>query len=120
MRRVTSRATFRFNRRMFVSKWSLFVSVTLNAAGIRAGCESGLLQFKTAVRIMAIAATYRSFQHLVMERHIELRLHFIVATHTELRIARLQHVERCKARLLLVRRVYKYVRAGQILRDRVG
>jgi hypothetical protein len=69
------------------SEWTLFVRMTLNARCICTGCEPGLLELKTAVRIVTIAALHRAFEHLVMERFVEVRLNFVVATDAELRLA---------------------------------
>ena len=74
MWRVARNAPFRLYWSMFVNKWSLLVDVTLDAGCVDAGGESGLFQFETAMRIVAVAALHRSFQHLMMERQIELVL----------------------------------------------
>ena len=71
VRRVTRDASFGLHRRMFISEWTLLVRVTLNASRIGAGRQSRLLEFKTAMRIVAITALHRSFENLVMERQIE-------------------------------------------------
>jgi hypothetical protein len=94
MRRVTSRTPFSLKRRVFVGEWTLLISVTLNASCIRAGGQSGLLEFKTAMGIVAITALHGSFEDLMMERLCEIRLHFTMTTHAELRLADFQHVER--------------------------
>ncbi len=67
MRRMTSCASFGFHRSMLISKRTLLVRMALNARGVRAGGQSRLLEFKTAVRIVTIAATHHAFQHFVME-----------------------------------------------------
>ena len=102
MRRVTSHTAFCFERCMLVSEWTLLVHVTLYARRIRAGSQSGLLEFKTAVRIVAIATIHRSFEDFVMERLGEIRLGFTVATHAELRFGRFQQLNRREARFLSV------------------
>jgi hypothetical protein len=53
---------------MFERKRPLLVYVTLDASRVRSGSKPGLLQLEPAVRIVAIAATHRTFQNLVMER----------------------------------------------------
>ncbi len=68
VRRVTRGAPFRLHRRMFERKRPLLVYVTLDASRVRSGSKPGLLQLEPAVRIVAIAATHRTFQNLVMER----------------------------------------------------
>ena len=88
MRCVTGDTAFGLDRRMFVDKRTLLVCVTLDAGGVRAGGEPRLLELKTAVRIVAIAAFQRAFKHLVMERQLELVLGLAMTTHTELRFAR--------------------------------
>src|SRR4026209_1844162 len=60
MRRVTGNASFRFYRGMFVNKGTLFVDVTLDAGCVGASGESCLFEFKTAVRIVTIAALHRA------------------------------------------------------------
>ena len=93
MRGVTSRATFRLQRRMFVSKRPLLVGVALDASRIAASGESCLLQLKTAMRVVTVAALHRAFEDLVMERHAERRLHLTVTTKAKLRLTYLQHLQ---------------------------
>ena len=102
MRRVTRDAAIGLDRRMLVNKWSLLVCVTLDAGCIGAGRESRLLEFKTAVRIVAIAALHRAFQHFVMERQIELVLRLAVTTQAKLRLAVPEQFQIGEARLLCV------------------
>src|SRR5437773_2977128 len=99
VRRVASRTPFRLDRRMLVGKRTLFVDVALYARGIGAGRQPGLFQLKTAVRIVAIAATHCAFQNLMMEGRRERRLDLSVATHTKLRIVHPQHSDGREARL---------------------
>src|SRR4051794_1813810 len=99
---MTSRATFSLQRCMFVSKRSLLVGVALYASCISAGSESRLLELKTTVWIVAVAALHRALEDLVVERHVELRLHFAVATETKLRLAYFQKSYRSDAGLLSV------------------
>ena len=84
---VTGNAAVGFHRRVFVNKRSLFVGVTLDARRVSAGRESGLFELETAVRIVAIAALHRSFQHFVMERQVELVLGLGVTAQAKLRFA---------------------------------
>lgn len=91
VRRMASRATFSFHRRMFVSKRSLLIDVTLKARRISASCQSRLFKLETAVWVMAITAAHRAFVNFVMERHRKCRFHLTVTTETKLRIAGLQH-----------------------------
>jgi len=104
MRRVTGRAAFSLQRRVFEREGTLLVSVTLNASGIGTGREPGLLQLKAAVRVMAVAALHHSFENFMVERLVEIRLRFLMATHAELRLACFQHMDCREARLLGVRR----------------
>ena len=71
MRRVTGHTTFGFQRGVFISEWTLFVCVTSNASSIAAGGQARLFEFETAVGVMTIAATHRSFHDFVMEGHGE-------------------------------------------------
>ena len=80
MGRMTRNAAVGLNRSMFVNKWSLLVCMTLDAGCVRAGRKSRLLEFEAAVRIVAIAALHRTFEHLVMERQIKLVLGLGVTT----------------------------------------
>ena len=91
---VTRGATFYLYRRMLEHERALFVRVTLEASGIRSCSKSCLLQFEPSVRVMAIAALHRAFQHPVMERPVELRLGFVVTSHAELSFVFSQHVLR--------------------------
>lgn len=90
MRRVTRNATVRLDRRMLVNKRSLLVRVTLDARGVGAGRESGLLELKTAVRVVAVAALHRAFQNFVVERQVELVLCLTVTAEAKLRLAVLE------------------------------
>jgi hypothetical protein len=87
---------------MFVNKRTLLVSVTLDASGVGPDSESRLLEFKTAMWIVAIAALHCAFQHLVMERQLKLVLRLAVTTEAQLRFAGLQQTEICEAWLLRV------------------
>ena len=90
MWRMTRDASFRLHRGMFEGEWALLVRVTLYASGICANGESGLFEFKTAMRIMAIAALHGPFKNFVMERKVELMLRFGMTAHTKLRLRDLQ------------------------------
>jgi len=114
VRRMTGDAPVGLNRRMFINKRALLVCVTLDASGIGSDGKSGLLEFKTAVRIVAIAALHRPFQNLVMEGQIELVLGFTVATETELWFTRFQQTQIREARLLRVRSRYEHIRGCQL------
>ena len=93
MRRVTRDASFRFQRRVFINERTLFVGVTLNAGGVGANSETRLLQFKTSVRIVTVAALHRTFENFVVERHVERGLYLTVTTGTELWLPAPEHVD---------------------------
>src|SRR6185295_780571 len=99
---MTSDAPISLDRRMFVNKRSLFVCVTLDARGIGARRESCLFEFETAVRVVAVAALHRAFQHLVVERQIKLVLRFAVTTEAKLWLALAEQLEIRDARLLCI------------------
>jgi hypothetical protein len=94
MRRMTSRASFSFYRSMFVGERTLFVHVTFNASCVGTSGQSGLFEFKTTMRIMAINATDRAFQNLMVKGRAEIRFDLAVAAHAKLRIAGLQDSHR--------------------------
>ena len=115
MGRVAGRTAFSLQRCVFKGERTLLVRVTLDAGSIGAGGEPRLLQLKTAVRIMAVATLHYSFKNFMVKRLVEIRLRFVVATHAELRLAGLQHVDCREARLLGVRRCDLRDRARHIL-----
>ena len=102
MRGVAGDAPVGLNRSVFVNKRSLLVCVTLDASCVSACRQSGLFQFKTTVRIVAITALHRPFQHLVMERQIELVLGLTMTTETKLRFALPQQLQIREGRFLRV------------------
>ena len=77
---------------MFEDKRSLFVRVTLEAGGVRSGRKPCLLLLESSVRIMAIAAIHRPFQHFVMKGSVELRLGLVMTRHAEQHFVLLQHM----------------------------
>ena len=102
MRRMTSDAPIGLHWSMLVNKRALLVRVTLDAGGVSAGGEACLFEFKTAVRIVAVAALHRAFQHLVMERQVELVLGFAMATEAKLWLAFAEQLQIRKPGLLRV------------------
>ena len=76
--------------------------MALDTPGIGSCRQSGLLQFKTTVGIVAIAALHCTFQHLVMERQVELVLCLTVTAQAELRFAVLKQLQTGQAGLLRV------------------
>ena len=91
VRRVTGRAAFGLDRRVFERKRSLLVCVAPDACSICSCGQPGLPRLKSTVRVMTVAAAHRAFQNLVMEGRGELRLHLVVAAGAKLRIVCLQH-----------------------------
>ena len=90
VRCVTRAATFSFHRCVFVSEGALLVGVTLDASRISASGQARLFQFKSAVRIVTVAALHRAFQHFVMEGQLKLVLDLAVTAQAELRFARFE------------------------------
>ena len=99
---------------MLVNEWSLFVSVTLDARGIGAGCESSLFQLESAVWVVAIAASHRAFEHFVMERQVELVLCFAMATEAKLWLALFEQAYIGEAWLLCICWGDEDVRGGEL------
>lgn len=120
MRRVTGHTAFGLDRRMFISKWTLLVRVTLHARGISTSCQSGLFEFKPTVRVMAITTAHGTFHNFVMEWRGKCRLNFAVTTQAKLRVIRLQHLDSGKAWLLSISCGQKYVGTRHVLRERSG
>ena len=87
VRCVTRDTTIGLHRRMFVNERSLLVCMALDASRVSASRQPCLFKFETAVRVVAIATLHRAFQHLVMERQIELVLRLTMATETKLWLA---------------------------------
>ena len=102
MWRVTRDASVSLDRSMLVNERALFVSVTLDARGISAGREPRLFQLKSTVWVVTIATLHRAFQHLVMERQVELVLRLTMTTETELGFAVLEQFQIGEAGLLRV------------------
>ena len=84
---VTRYAAVSLNGSVFEGKWTLLIGVTLQTCRISSDREPRLFQFKATVRIVAVAASHSSFQHLVMGRHHELMFDFIVTAQAKLRFA---------------------------------
>ena len=114
MRRMTSNAAFSLNRRMFVDEWSLLVCVTLDASRIGSRRESRLFEFETAVRIVAVAALHRAFQHLVMEGQVELMFGFAVTAQAKLWLALAEQLQIREAGLLCICFGNEYVGGGEL------
>jgi hypothetical protein len=87
---MTSATPFGLQWRMFVGERPLFICVALDASRIGSGRQSCLLQFKAAVRVVAIAAFHHSFEHFVMKWLVEVGLDFVMTAHAKLGLAKLQ------------------------------
>ncbi len=94
VRRMAYSAALDLQGRVLEDERPLLVCVTLDAGRIRSRSEPRLLLLKSAMRIMAIAATYRPLKHLVMKRHTELRLRLVMALDAEVRLFFREHLER--------------------------
>ena len=88
---MTGGAAFKLERAVFEYERSLLVGVALDTSRISANCQLGLFLFEPAVRIVAIAALHRAFEHPVVKWFTELSLRFVVAGHAELRLICGQH-----------------------------
>ena len=75
---------------MFINKRPLLIRVTLDARCISAGRQPGLFQFKSAMRVVAIAALHGPFENFMMERQIKLVFDFGVTVHAQLWLTRFQ------------------------------
>jgi len=118
VRCVTSDAAISLDRGVLVNERPLLVSVALDAGGVRAGGESRLFELKAAVWIVAIAAPHRAFQHLVMERQVELVFGFAVTTKAELWFAVSQQLDIGETGLLRIRSRHKDVRGRELAAGR--
>lgn len=87
---VAGGAPFSFEWCMFVRERPLLIGMALDTTGIGSGRQSGLLQLKTTVRIVAIAAFDHSFEYFVMEGLVEIGLDFAMTAETKLWLAQLQ------------------------------
>jgi len=91
---------------------SLLITVTLDARGIGADGKLTLLQFKSAVRVVAVAALHRTFQHFMVKGLHELRLRLRVAAQTQLRFTCFQSEGRRSVRSFERNIGYEARRAG--------
>jgi len=85
-------APFDLCRRMFEDERTLFVRVASVADSVRPCREPCLLQLEASVRIMAIAAIHRAFQHPVVKGPVELGLGLVMTRHAEQHLVFFQHV----------------------------
>ena len=73
---------------VFVNKRALLVGVALDARRVKTSRQPRLFELETTVRIVAVAAFHRAFEHFVMERQLELVLGLAVTAQAKLRFAR--------------------------------
>jgi len=92
VRRVACRATLGLDDGVFVYKRTGRFSVALGADRIHLRGGSQVLPAKRPMRIMAVSALDQALFHLVMERHVELRLDVGVALEAQLRLRDLEQV----------------------------
>jgi len=111
---MTGRAAFSLHRSVLVDKRSLLVGVTLDASRVGAGRETSLFQLESAMRVMTVAAAHRTFEYLVMERHVELWLYLVMTTGAQLWIVCFQHANGGETGLLGVRTGNKTIRRGEV------
>ena len=93
--------------RVLVNKWPLLIGVTLNTSSVRTGSQPRLFEFETAVRIVTVAAAHGAFEDFMMKRQIKLVLDLRMAANAQLWLARFQHFDMVKRRLLRVSRADK-------------
>ena len=89
---MTGNTTICLHGRVFINKRALLVCVALDAGCVRARRQPCLLQLKTAMRVVAIAAFHRAFEYFVVERQVELMFGFTVTTYAQLRLIHLQQL----------------------------
>jgi hypothetical protein len=83
MRRVAPQAPLRLDRGVLEDEWPARLRVALGADRILIGRGLQVVVPEGAVRIVAVAALHQAFIHLVVEGHIERRLHVGVALKAE-------------------------------------
>jgi hypothetical protein len=99
---------------MLIRERPLLIGVTLDAPGIGSSRQSGLLQLKTTMGIVAIAALDHSLEDFVMEGFVEVWFDFVMTTETKLWFAKLQQLDAREVRLLGICFTHKSDRARQI------
>ena len=92
MRGMTSDAPVSLERSVLVCKRTLLICVALDAPGIGPSRQFRLLQLKSTVGIVAIAALHHSFEDFVMKRLVEIGFDFTMAADTKLRLPKLQQM----------------------------
>jgi len=89
VREVAGRAAFRLHYEVLIHKWSCSLAVALCANRIHLRRRSQVLAVECPMRVVAIRALHQPFLHLVVERHVELRLRLRMTLEAELRLLHL-------------------------------
>src|SRR3569833_3029587 len=97
MREVARCAAFRLHYGVLIHKRPRCFAVALRAHRVHLRRSTQILAIECAVRIVTIRALHQPFFHLVMERHIELRLRLRVALEAELFLLNFQELLACLA-----------------------
>jgi hypothetical protein len=92
VRRVAGNAAFGLDHIVLIHKRSSRFGVALGADRILLRSRLEALAPKRSVGVVAVGALDQAFLHLVMERHIELRLDIGVALETQLRLRDLEEM----------------------------
>jgi len=73
--RVARQASFRLDRGMLKHEGPAVLHVALGADRVQIGGGPDVVVAESAVDVVAVAALQQAFVHLVMEGHVERRLH---------------------------------------------
>ena len=92
MREVASCAALRLHDEVFIGKRPRRLAVALRADRIHLCRCAQILPVEGPVRVVAVRALHQAFFHLVVERHVELRLRICVALEAKLRLLNLQQL----------------------------
>lgn len=94
MRHVTTQTTSRLDHRVLIYKRPGRIGVALGADRILIRGSEQLAILKRSMRIVAVRALHQPLDDLVVEGHVELRLHVAMAGETKLRLVNLQQARR--------------------------
>ena len=84
---VADYATLCLDRQVLENERSLFIRVAGVADRIPRGCRAKLLADESTMGIMTIGTLNEPFFHPMVERHVELRLDFLMAGVAEIRLS---------------------------------
>lgn len=101
---MAGNAAFGLYWRVFVNKWTLLISVTLNTSSVCTGSQPRLFEFETAVRIVTVAAAHGAFEDFMMKRQVKLVLDLRVAAYAQLRLTGFKQFGMLERRFLRVSR----------------